>query len=198
MATIKPLGDPLTREEMRAIVNTATNDAVLNVKNLRNAILIRILAWTGRRIGEILSLKVKNVNFEEALITTIIEKKKNDLYERPVSIGNTTTKMIKTYVKAKRLSPNSKLFNITKRQALRIIKKYATKVGIKNKRITAHSFRHSLITFLKQEGRSNEEVAKVTGQAPVTVARYDHTTYFDFEKEHKSIISKIIGDDDGI
>ncbi len=187
-------GDLLSQEELKRILNETERLALSGGVSLKKAALIRLYALTGRRRGEILALRVKDIDFENKLIDTHIEKKKKQSHSKFVSIDDKTTEMLK--VICKKLKKNDLVFGVSPVTAYRWVKEIAEKCGI-HKNITVHSFRYSLITLLKMMGYSNEQVALITNQHPQTVARYDKTDFFsiknDFEEKRNILLG--LGDD---
>jgi len=195
-------GEPLSPEELKKFLEYSEELAIkkdnfsARVRNLRNAILIRLLALTGRRIGELLAIRIKDIDFENGLISTIIEKRKGAVKKiRPISVEKFTLNLIIQYIELKKLKKNDLLLGISDRQAERIVKQIAKKLNVK-KRVTPHSFRHGLITYLRKLGWNTVDIAKVTGHARAeTIERsYDHTSFYDvqsrFEEGIKNLLKK--------
>lgn len=177
---------------------------------LTEYLLFLLLVTTGRRIGEILSIRVKDVDFNEKIIWTIIEKvKRRDLTlgeklvlglaeRRPISITTEVAELIKEYIEVNKLPPHARLFGYTDRWAQLTVKKWATAVGITDKNITPHSFRHYLVTTLRRKGWTFEDIAKVTGHKSIKSleAVYDHTTFNDvrdrFDSVQRSLLDEIM------
>ena len=208
----KTKGDPLAPEEIkkflklaRELVTQQTDTRAKRLKNLRNALLIRLLALTGRRIGEILSIRVKDIDFEQRIINTVIEKRRirrkskvgeeKIIKTRPISFDFDTHQLMLQYIELKQLKKNDLLFGISERQAERIVKALAKQLNLE-KNITPHSFRHGLITYLRKLGWSSDDIKKVTGHAKAeTIDRaYDHATFFDVQEKFEKGISKLFED----
>jgi len=187
-------GDLLSIEELKKIGEYTEKLAMAGTeREVRNAILVRLLLTTGRRIGEILAIKVGNVDFEDRIVVTDIEKRKREVV-RPISIDEKTMLLIQKYVNSKKLSKRAKLLDLTVRHARRIVQDIAKKCGIE-KWVTPHSFRHSLVTYLRASGWSDLDVIKVTGHKSVSSLRnYDHTTFYDVRDRFEELRNKILGE----
>ena len=186
-------GDLLSPEELKRILRYTEELAIgSNKKNLMKAGLIRIYALTGRRRGEILDLRVGDVDFENNLIHTHIEKRKQKQHKKIVSIDSKTTQILKQL--AGNRGDRAKLFGIAPVTAVRWVKEIAKACNI-NKDVTVHSFRYSLITFLKTKGYTNEQIGLITGQHPMTVGRYDQSSFFnvkdDFEQKRNILLNQL-------
>jgi integrase len=127
-------------------------EAIYNAcNNNRDRLLIRLLWKTGRRIGEILNLKVKNINFDEREVMWFIEKKKRE-YPRWKPCDSETINMLKEYTKDIPIeeyvfkSTQKEEGPISRQRAFQIIRKLCEKAGIDfvgSKHPHPHHFRHS-------------------------------------------------------
>lgn len=128
--------------------------------NIRDKVLIRLLWMTGRRIGEILSIRVSDIDFDKSSIVTHIEKKTQNKKDehgniirndngRPVKIkldltdlteiDDFTKRLIIEYVNRLGLQSNDYLLRsdfkdenkpISRQRADQIIKRLSYSVGI--------------------------------------------------------------------
>jgi len=128
----------------------------------RDKVLIRLLWITGRRITEILNVKVHEIDFQINKISFHIEKKtekikgikqKKDLV-RLKPLDKITANILRTYIFDNNLHPNDYLFksdfkpnfHISRQRAFRIICRCAALAGIEKvggKLPHPHHFRHS-------------------------------------------------------
>jgi len=154
-------------------------------KNDRDRLLIRLLWKSGRRITEILMLKVKEVDYENKGIFWHIEKKtkletneegvkkrnKFDLVKwKPIDI--TTLEMINNYVKSEGLQSEAYLFQsaykencaMTRQRAFQIVRKCCLDSGIElvgNKKPHPHHFRHSFAVEMAQKIKTPADIRKL-------------------------------------
>ena len=140
----------------------AMYDAACAENKIRDMLLIRLLWVSGRRITEILNIKLHEIDFEINKISFHIEKKtqlikgvrcKKDLIKlKP--IDQFTVNLIRDYIGETELKPSDYLFKsdfkesgpISRQRAFQIIRRYAAKVGIEKvggKKPHPHHFRHS-------------------------------------------------------
>ena len=139
----------LTEEEVMKIAETATSP--------RDKAIVMVLYETGCRIGELLSLKMKNVSFDQYGAVLRITGKTGDRRVRIISSTSLLTNWISHYENASEpeapLWPPRSTNYWAKSDAaeyasiLKLIKTLAQRAGIK-KKVYPHLFRHSRATFL--------------------------------------------------
>lgn len=146
----------------------------------RDKVLIRLLWVTGRRITEILNVKVNEINFQDNQISFHIEKKthkvngireKKDLIKlKP--IDSKTSAILKSYVQEANLRPDQYLFEsefkpgfpITRQRAFKIVRNCAAKAGITNVGSTLphpHHFRHSYAIDMAKKLKTPGDLRKL-------------------------------------
>lgn len=190
----KHKGDTLTPEELRRILNRTMVKAIgAKPDELMKLLLIRVLAVTGRRIGEVLSVRRRDVHLEERLIKTVIEKR-GDHQERMISFDEDTRRLFESYFAVKKLKPEDRVFEITRRHASRVIQKFVREECGIDKWVPPHSFRHSLITYLRSMGWNDLDIIKVTGHSnPLSLRNYDHTTFFTVKNRFEDAMKSLTG-----
>jgi len=141
-----------------------TQDEVLKMAeaadNPRDKALILVLYESGCRIGEMLSLRMKNVIFDQYGAILRVTGKTGDRRVRIISSAPVLAPWVEVYAHAKDpeaplwppLATNQKNRNqpAEHRSIDVTIKRLAEKAGIK-KRVYAHLFRHSRATFLAEK-----------------------------------------------
>jgi len=137
-----------TKEEVRMIIQESKK--YHPVTNL----VIRILAQTGKRLGEVLSLRAKDVYPDKNALWLPIFKLKKLEYDWNF-IGDKTMKDLVSYMKEKGIEGEDKVFSgRSKRSVQRDFKKIIRSLGIRvphGKTLSLHSFRHFVVTFNRQE-----------------------------------------------
>lgn len=131
----------------------------------------------GLRIGELLSLRVANIDFDRMEIT--IHMGKGNKWHT-VALGEKLAQLIENYILE--YSPKDLLFygqqgrEYTATSVRSIIKRAVQKSGIK-KRVTPHTFRHSYATHLLDQGVDLRYVQLLLGHSrPETTQIYTHVT----------------------
>ena len=161
---------PLDKEEVQRILSAAVTDQ-------ESYLFLRLLAKTGRRIGEILAITPADINFAKAEATTIIQKKRKS-EKRVIFLDSDTCVLLSQYIQSRGLKKNDKIFNKTQRSYRNAVYRYAKKAGI-DKQVMPHSFRHYVITSLRKSGWASEDIIKITGHSSVSsLSTYDHTDVY--------------------
>jgi integrase len=131
--------------------------------SLRDKVLIRLLWKTGRRVGEILMLKVGDINFEDRHILWTIEKKKK-LTKRIKPIDEFTLKLLKFYIGQNDLKPFDLVIPISRQRVFQIVRRLGSKSDVNyvgNKRIHPHHFRHTFAIDMVKRSSSAADIRKV-------------------------------------
>lgn len=117
-----------------------------------------LLFWSGMRIGELLALTVKDIDFDKNKIKInksyqrlkgkdIITAPKTPKNKRDIDIPSDIMLLLKEYLnKLYKYTANTRLFNCTKHQFEHDIDTYSKKAGVK--KIRVHDLRHSHASYL--------------------------------------------------
>ena len=154
-------------------------------ESLRDKVLIRLLWITGRRINEILNIKINEIDFELKALTIHVEKKTKKVKD---SLGNKvkvkfdklslsylddfTTKLLIYFINQTQLKDNDYLFKsdfkenkpITRQRAFQVIRRTCKKAGIDNiggKKPHPHHFRHTFAIDQAKRMKSPSDVRKL-------------------------------------
>lgn len=170
------------REEIERLLNYMYSSANRTDKCtlwLRDVAVVETFFATGARVYEISNMKKDCIDLNSGLICLRGKGKK----ERYVQIGSAEVlRLLKNYYEANiQAINNSGYFFINSRgrrfteQSIRImIKKYVTDAGIE-RNITPHMFRHSVATFLIEEGVDISCVQMILGHSSIkTTQIYIH------------------------
>ena len=153
------------------------NTLIDAAKNLKESVILKILARTGMRRFELANLKVKNVDFERKRL--FIERgkggNKKDLKSRAVPVDDDTLQSLKFYIGSRKLglliqSNRKGHEGISLSQINRIIGNCAERAGIKNpnpnlKNMNPHIFRHSFSRLSLAAGIPFNMVQRIAGHA---------------------------------
>jgi len=141
-----------------------------NCSTPRDKLLIRLLWKTGRRVGEILKLKVNEIDYEHNNILWHIEKKKGN-YPKWKPVDKITVNMIKEYLKTQVLEDEDPIFMnwntgraITRIRVYQIVRAVAKKSGIGFvgvKKPHPHHFRHSFAIDKARKLKSPADMRKL-------------------------------------
>ena len=157
---------------------TSFNDSDLDI---RNRLVIELLYATGLRVGELVNIKIKDIDFGAQSIKVLGKGSK----ERYVFYNNTTKEVLKKYLVVRKklqkkendyLLLNDKGTPIKEASVRKIIQTTLMKCGIKSK-ITTHTFRHTFATDLLNQGLDLVNVKELLGHASLnTTSIYTHIT----------------------
>lgn len=174
---MKKAPEPITKEEVHKILDAAQSKE-------EDYLFLRILIKTGRRIGEIYSLRVGDVSLESKEAYAPVFKK-GTKQRRVLFLDADTCLLLRRYMEARKLGKADRLWSRTYRACQNIPGRYARKAGI-TKIVMAHSFRHYVVTSLRMAGWPWEDIAKITGHETASIRYYDHTDAYlkeaDFRK----------------
>lgn len=146
------------------------NQKRINIRNLRFRTLVEVLLGTGVRISEALSLNISEIDFK-AGEATIIGKgnKQRTIYFSPRAIW-----WIKKYL-ATRQDDNDALFvthpkaaRLKRPDIWRLFSRFTKKAGI-NKKISAHTLRHTFATNMLYNGCDLVTIKELLGHAGIEV-----------------------------
>ena len=148
----------------------------------RDLLILEMLYATGVRVGELVSIKVKDIDFGNKNILILGKGNK----ERFVQFGEYCEDILNEYLNDGRNTLNSKnseyLFlnnnggELTERGVRFILDKLIKQTGI-NKNISPHMIRHSFATHLLNEGCDLLTVQKLLGHESIKATQiYTHVT----------------------
>lgn len=152
----------------------------------RDLAILELLYATGIRVGELVKIKVTDVDMVNHFAIVFGKGAK----ERLVPVGSKAIKAIEEYLQNSRpyllhktsqqnhnmLFVNSKGTPITDRSIRRIVEKYINKLAI-NKKISPHSLRHTFATHLLNNGADLRTVQELLGHVSLSTTQiYTHVT----------------------
>jgi len=135
------------------------NKLILSTKNIKEAVILRLLVETGISRFELTNLRIKDIDFEKKEI--FIKKSKN--LERKVPASDSLLQTIKFYIgtrKTGNLIKSNKSEKISLSQINRVVKNASKRAGLKTSpRIVRHSFAINKLA----EGTSFQQLQKQLG-----------------------------------
>lgn len=144
--------------------------------DIRAKALFATLYYSGMRISEALQLRVDHVKNELKIIEDI--KGKGNKY-RDIYISNKLMPILKEYLAVRRqpYSSNTKALFVgergpmTRQTAHSLIKKYAKKAGIDERKAHVHNLRHLFGLRLAELGIPIQDIAKFMGHTSIEVTK---------------------------
>ena len=157
-------------------------------------IIYQMLFWLGCRVGELLALCYKDIDFRNGTVSitkTYYRRNKTDYITAPktessnriVTMPNFLTEELKSYTnKIYELKAEERIFPITDRAIQKKMKQKVDKLELKSIRV--HDLRHSHIAFLIEKGTQPLIISKRVGHDSVmtTMNIYGHL-YPDKQKQ---------------
>lgn len=165
----------LSEKEVIKILETPKGKSL---QVLRDRAILELLYSTGIRVGELVSLTMKDINLLEETVKVKGKGKK----ERIVPVGSPAMKALTEYFEVRVSRNTDRVFlnkygkPLTERSIERIVEKYAKKAGI-GKKVTPHTFRHSFATHMLERGADLRTVQELLGHERITTTQiYTHLT----------------------
>lgn len=155
---------PYSPDQIKAILETASNRTDRwKCLSQRDNLMILVFAYTGIRKGELMALRVRDINFYTGRISVIGKGDK----ERTIPIDSKVLKLLET--RTKNMQPTARVFPLSSSRIGVIIKNYARAIGIPE--FHCHSFRHFYATQLVKNGVRIEIVQELLGHADLSTTR---------------------------
>lgn len=156
----KTLPTVLTKSEVKKIINC--------INNKRHKLIIKLLYSAGLRVGELVRLKVGDLDIDDSIGWVRMGKGSKD---RMFIIAKRLREELRDYVLFKELSYNDSVFSgrnghISIETVYRIIKNATKKANIM-KNVHPHTFRHSFATHLVDNGNNVFDIQFLLGHSNV-------------------------------
>ena len=185
----RTLPDVLTAAEIDRLLAAVTLDEPLA---FRDRAMLELAYGAGLRVSEWISLGVKDVMLDEALVRVLGKGSK----ERLVPIGRRAIAATAVYMRELRprlekgkgrgaLILSARGAQLTRMGAWKILQKYVRKAELK-KRVTPHTLRHSFATHLLEGGADLRAVQEMLGHADISTTQiYTHVDREYLRSVHK-------------
>ncbi|HEX3034394.1 MAG TPA: site-specific tyrosine recombinase XerD [Thermodesulfobacteriota bacterium] len=189
---------PRLKRTLPGVLSLEDVEKLLSVENttspekLRDKSMLEVLYATGIRVGELVRLKLNDVNFELGYIVVYGKGSK----ERIVPLGEKAKSSLRDYLglarpKLLKSRTSTYLFvtrlgrDMTRQGFWKLIKAYARKVGI-TKHISPHTLRHSFATHLLERGADLRTIQFMLGHSDISTTQiYTHIERERLKEIHK-------------
>ena len=144
---------------------------------VRDELIIELLYATGIRVSELVSIKVKDIDFKEKQIRIFGKGKK----ERIVLFGDKALELINRYLDTREFDSDYLILNsrgnkITERGIRVVLDKNVKKSGVKT-HVTPHTMRHTFATHMLNEGANLITVQELLGHENLATTQvYTHVS----------------------
>lgn len=178
----------MTKKEIGWLLDRLTEGRPLG---LRDRAMFELLYFTGIRSGELVALKVEDLDLDRRLMLVRKGKWEKD---RVVPLGDVCIKFLQLYLAGKKVTGTSALFSGGKGEGGRLspqtvndrFKVLLKQTGMDKDGLTAHSIRHSVSVHLLENGADIRYVQELLGHSSIeTTVHYTHEQYENLKKLHR-------------
>jgi integrase/recombinase XerD len=157
-----PLDTPLMRKSFRQpkeaqreiLAKEIIDEVIFHSQNLRDRLLLELQARCGARIGEVLAIRVRDIDGRKILVHNPKSGKEAEAIFLPEPIAN----RLRAYIQMADLKKEDRVFKLCYSAARTRINRLGQKVGIKLK---PHDRRRHSATFASRNGMPLEIISKV-------------------------------------
>ncbi len=157
----------------------------------REALIAKIILQGGKRVSEVLSLKVEQIDFERSKIIFKQSKTKGLNKETIITYPESVIEKLRAYIEERTGYVFVSRFGkpVDLRWVASIFAKAGKQAGIPFK-VTPHVLRASTVTYLKMQGFADSDIMKITGHAnSAMVHAYDKSSREDNPSEKIWLVS---------
>ncbi|OYX22634.1 MAG: hypothetical protein B7Z06_11370 [Flavobacteriales bacterium 32-35-8] len=170
---------PRRERNLPEVLSTSDVKAIFdNTHNLKHKTLLALLYSGVLRIGEAINLRISDIDSKRMLIHIKMAKGKKDRY---TLLSPSFLELLREYYKV--YKPKYFLFQgqtseqYTNSSAQQVLKNALQLAGIKGRRITLHTLRHSFATHLLESGTDLRYIQSLLGHSsPKTTMIYTHVS----------------------
>ncbi len=160
--------------------------------NLQHEIMLKLLFLTAVRVGELVKIKVSDVDFHQCKIFIEEGKGKKDRYILfPDNFRLVLQSHLRANSKNKYLFETTRYTSFTPRRVQQIVKEYREIADIKQK-VHPHLFRHQMITYLTSQGLSDSQIQLISGhESKKSLEIYQHLSLKNVEQAYQDAVGEI-------
>jgi integrase/recombinase XerD len=157
-----PLDSPVMRKSFRLpkpkhreiVPKELIDEIIFNSRNLRDRLVLELQSRCGARIGEVLNIRVKDIDGRKITIHNPKSRKEVGAIFMPEPVAD----RLKAYVREEGLSGHDRVFDLCYTTARTMINGLGERVGIK---LNPHDLRRHSATFASRNGVPLEIISKV-------------------------------------
>lgn len=181
---VKTFPVPCTKEEINKMLDAVVVDDFYYT-------LFYIAKSTGRRLGELVKVRVKDINYEnKTMMTQVLKRRKR--VEKEAILDPTAIQLLRKLIGQNKLKLDDLVFGQYKYRTIqKAVEMTAKEAGIPHK-VSFHNFRHYFVTELLKQGWSYDRIAKLTGHStPATLVSYDHAVAADIKEDALEALKRL-------
>jgi site-specific recombinase XerD len=171
--------DKKQRAALLRAVDKEVEDAIrryprLRLMVVRDAAIVRLILYTGLRVGEIIQLRRNDVVLDERKGSVVVREGKGTK-RREVPLNFRARKALLDYLRIRPDSESEDLFlgqreeGVQSKTVQRAVQRFAEEAGLEN--VTPHVLRHSFAKALLDNGVTLEKVATLLGHSNLNTTR---------------------------
>ena len=130
------------------------DEIIFKTTNLRNRIMLELMARGGMRVGEVLKIRPIDVHDRKIILPDPKSGKESEVVFIPQKVAD----RLKEYIKEKGIEPDQRIFPITYNAARVMVKKAGKMVGVK---LRPHDLRRFCATYASRAGTPIEIISKI-------------------------------------
>jgi len=179
---------PLPRKDEQIPSVLTKQEILLMIKvtrNLKHRIILMFLYSAGLRLGELVQLRVDDLDFKEKIGAVRKGKGRKDRY---FILSDRLIFCLRKHLAGKR--ENKRLLDVTKRTVQSVVKTAARKAEIR-KKVTPHTLRHSFATHLLERGVDIRYIQRLLGHASLKTTQVYTNVSMAMIKEIKSPLDSL-------
>ncbi|MDM7275954.1 MAG: tyrosine-type recombinase/integrase [Thermoprotei archaeon] len=153
-----------------------------NSRDLLDLLIVSLLAETGLRASELLSLRVSDIDFAEGRVRVTGKYGK----QRIVFLGPISRLVLYEYTARTGKRPGDNIVDISYQALYKRLKRLALKAGIPQEKVRPHILRHTFATEALRRGMNMSALQKLLGHNDIKVTQlYLHLTMDDVKREYE-------------
>src|SRR6266508_439847 len=160
--------------------------------DLQHEIMLKLLFFTAVRVSELVSMQVKDVDFDQCKIFIAEGKGRKDRYILfPKSFRLVLQSHLRANPKNRYLFETTRYTPFTTRRIQQIVKQYREESGI-TQPVHPHLFRHQMITYLTTKGLSDSQIQLISGhESKKSLEVYQHLSLKNVEQAYQEAVKSI-------
>jgi len=151
---LRKLFRPKTIVHWDIIEKDTVDEIIFRTDNVRNRLMLELMARGGMRVGEVLKLTPADILDRKLILNDTKSGKEQEMIFIPQKIAD----RLKEYVRIQKIAPNQMIFPICYGAARAMVKKAGKLVGI---RLRPHDLRRHAATFASRSNVPLEIISKV-------------------------------------